>query len=336
MLSERRRYILSALVEEYVQSAHPVASKSLCDRYDLGCSSATVRNELSALEDTGHVFQPHVSAGRVPTDTGYRVFVEQDGVRDTELPEADVDAVHSHYGTYGDEIDDLMRETSALLSRLTSYVAVALAPAVVRATITRTDLVSLAPRRALVVVITDSGQVADLVLDLPEDVLPEELLAMERRVGQLLAGKRADEVSALAGEQPDAEGGLQRLVMEGVAQCLLEADRERLYHGGASALLRQPEFAASERAQPLLRLLEDGLAMLEALDSVIDEQDVVVRIGHENRSAALENMSVVAASFGSGAGEGMVGVIGPTRMDYPRAIAAVRCVSESLSDVVGG
>lgn len=334
-LNDRRRRVLSALVEEYVASAHPVASKSLCDRYDLGCSPATVRNELAALEETGHVLQPHVSAGRVPTDSGYRVFVDELDEGGT-LDDDEVEAVHAEYGRVTAEVDDLMRETSSLLTKLTNYVAVVVAPTVVRARIRRVDLVSLTPTRALVVVITDDGRVADRAVELPSDALPEELGDLERQANALLEGKRADEVGTLRielGRRPEDER-LRTLLLEGVEECLLEADRERLYHGGTTALLGQPEFADAERFAPLLRLLEDGLAMLESLGDVIAATDVVVRIGHENRARELGEMSVVAANYGVGTADGLVGVIGPTRMDYVRAMAAVRCVSENLSHML--
>ena len=164
MLSDRRRQVLAALVEEYVSSAHPVGSKALVERYGLHCSPATVRTELAILEETGHVFQPHTSSGRVPTDNGYRAFV--DGLLSEQgAPGAQDD--RSRGGTLaGAEMDDLMRETSALLTRLTNCMAVVLAPTLARGAIRRIDLLWMAPSRALLVLITQSGQVVNRHIEL--------------------------------------------------------------------------------------------------------------------------------------------------------------------------
>ncbi|MBA4370860.1 MAG: heat-inducible transcription repressor HrcA [Coriobacteriaceae bacterium] len=338
MLNDRRRLVLAALVEEYIRSAQPVASQRLVQRYELGCSPATVRNELSILEETGYVFQPHVSAGRVPTDTGYRQFV--DGVtatREGGLTPAEIEAVHDKYVSHAAEIDELMHETAAMLSRLTSYVAVVLTPAASRARIRRVDLVSLTSRRALVVVITDSGQVFDRALDLDQETSPEDLALVERALNEAMDGKVAEDARP-GGSLADAarvSSALVSRVVDEVLDCLMEADRARARHGGTAALLEQPEFAGAENVRPLLELLEDGVALLETLTDVIRERDVVVRIGHENQRGELEHASFVAATYGDADNEGIVGVIGPTRMDYARAISAVRTVSSGLSDVLG-
>ena len=197
MLNERRRRVLGALVEEYIASATPVGSKTLVDRYELGCSPATVRNELSILEETGYVVQPHVSAGRMPTDTGYRSFVDdliEKG--DTALGEGDVSSRLQHLG----EVDELMRETSSALTELTKCLAVVIAPSVSLARVKRVDLLSMAPRRALFVLITESGQVVNRSVELTEDTSPERLAEVERALNAAFDGKRASEIRKLLAE----------------------------------------------------------------------------------------------------------------------------------------
>jgi heat-inducible transcriptional repressor len=179
MLNERRRRVLSALVEEYIASATPVGSKTLVERYELGCSPATVRNELSILEETGFVLQPHISAGRMPTDTGYRSFV--DALIESGAPgraSESMAAVHSHAA----EVDDLMRETSVALTHLTSCLAVVLAPSVSLSCVRRIDLLSMSPRRALFVLITSSGQVVNRSIELATEATPERLAEIERAI----------------------------------------------------------------------------------------------------------------------------------------------------------
>ncbi len=205
MLNERRRRVLKALVNQYIESAQPVASKALVERYDLGCSPATVRNELAILEETGFVFQPHVSAGRVPTDSGYRNFV--DDILADEPGESDDASVRADLLSHASEVDELLRETSALLTHLTDYAAVVIAPTVSLARIKRVDLLSMAPRRALFVLITESGQVVNRSMELTEDAAPERLAEIERALNASLVGKRAAEVrplrSALESERPE-------------------------------------------------------------------------------------------------------------------------------------
>ena len=342
MLNDRRRRVLKALVEEYISSATPVGSKTLVARYELGCSPATVRNELSILEETGYVTQPHVSAGRIPTDTGYRNFVDELLEREAGDVDRDIAATHLHFAA---EVDDLMRETSAALTRLTSCLAVTVAPSVTTARVKRIDLLSMASRRALVVLITESGQVVNRSIELADNTPPERLSEIERALDAALVGKRASEIRPVrealeaaeaprAGDESATDGVVTRVVDE-ILDALDEADRDRLYHVGVPALLAQPEFHDAERARPLIEFLEDGIAMLEALSDVLGHRGLVVRIGHENRRAELGNVSLVATNYGTGSADGVVGVIGPTRMDYNRAITAVRSMADGLEDVLG-
>ncbi len=361
MLNERRRRVLQALVEEYVSSAVPVGSKTLVDRYELGCSPATVRNELSILEETGYVVQPHISAGRVPTDSGYRSFVD-------DLIERHADLLECSSATeslgHAAEIDDLMRETSVSLTRLTNCLAVSIAPSVTVARVKRLDLLSLAPRRALFVLITESGQVVNRSIELADEVAPEVLARIERSLNAAVVGKRACEIRPLrdalgseamarsvpahAPQVPSSVGEatagavdaddtmLVARVLDEILDALDEADRDRLYHVGVPALLAQPEFHDAERARPLIQFLEDGIALLEALSEALATRELTVRIGHENRRVELGNVSIVATSYASDSGEGVVGVVGPTRMDYGRAMGAVRAVARELSQAMGG
>jgi len=334
MLNERRRRVLQALVEEYIVSAIPVGSKTLVDRYELGCSPATVRNELSILEETGYVLQPHVSAGRMPTDTGYRSFVDE-LLEKGGTPLAGDDLSASRVSQVG-EVDELMRETSVALTQLTSCLAVVLAPSVSLSRVRRIDLLSLSPRRAVFVLITSSGQVVNRSIELATSTTPERLAEIERAMNAALDGKRASEIRPLrdAIDQGHAADGLVGRIADEILDALAEADRDRLYHVGVPALLAQPEFHDAERARPLIEFLEDGISVLEALSDALGTREITVRIGSENRRAELGNVSIVATNYGTGSADGVIGVIGPTRMNYPRAMAAVRAVADGLSEAL--
>ncbi|MDO9557158.1 MAG: heat-inducible transcriptional repressor HrcA [Coriobacteriia bacterium] len=336
-LNPRRRTVLTALVEEYIRSVQPVGSKVLVDRYSLGCSPATVRSELVALEETGYVYQPHVSAGRIPTDSGYRAFVD-DVAEGSALSAEEVGAVHSRYDRLERELSEVMRETSAVLSALTSYVAIVAAPTLRRARICRISVVPLAAQRALVVVVTDSGQVANRSVDFDYDTDARALADVEAYLNGILDSLVGDDALRLrdgVAEQSDVHARAIVRILDEVIDCMVEADQARVLTGGVSALLAQPEFSDPGVVRPLLGLLEDGLLMLRVLADVMSTQEVLVRIGHENGVGALERVSFVAGRYGDGDTGGIVGVIGPTRMDYPRAVASVRTVADTLSEILG-
>lgn len=336
MLSERRRLVLQALIEEHIGDGQPVGSKSLVDNHDLGCSSATVRNELVALEETGYLYQPHISSGRVPTDLGYREFVDEILREADTVPGLGAEESAKRYAELAGEIDDLIRETSTILSRLTHYVALVVAPTLSLARVRKVDLVQLGGRRALVVVITEDGQVVNRGMDLDDEVTESRIAEVERALVSL-AGKKASDVRQLREtlELQRDSNGLAARVMDELLDCLDEADRDRLHHVGVPELLALPEFSSADNVRPLMTVLEDGLSMLDTLSDVMRARsDLTVRIGHENHLRELGGMSLVATRYGSGSVDGVVGVIGPTRMDYPRTIAAVRSAAEGLTDAL--
>lgn len=338
MLSERRRTVLSAVVDEYVANVQPVGSRVLVERYPLGCSPATVRSELAALEETGHLFQPHVSAGRIPTDAGYRAYVDDVVTAGTPgLRVSEAERVRRYYEVAEHELGEILRETSSLLSRLTTYVAVVAAPRVRRARIRRVNLVPLTERRALVVVVTDTGQVADRMIEFAADVDAGTLGNVEAYLSRTLDGAVGDDAESTRRDTEGVEGREATIALQAldvVLECLAEADDDRVLTGGVSALLAHPEFSDPAAVRPLVGLLEDGLSMLRVLSELMRSRDVEVRIGGENLSAALGHASFVAARYGDGDAGGVIGVIGPTRMDYRRAIAAVRTVADTVSDVL--
>jgi len=211
-----------------------------------------------------------------------------------------------------------------------------LAPSVSLTRVKRIDLLSMASRRALFVLITESGQVVNRSIELADDTAPERLAEVERALNAAFDGKRAADIRPLraALEAAHVADELVPRVVDEILDALDEADRDRLYHVGVPALLAQPEFHDAERARPLIEFLEDGISVLEALSEALGTRELTVRIGHENRREELGNVSIIATNYGVGSGDGVVGVIGPTRMDYSRAMAAVRTVADGLSEAL--
>ena len=331
MLSDRRQRVLAALIEEYVAYALPVGSRTLTERYRLGVSSATVRNELSVLEDEGYIAQPHTSAGRIPTDTGYRAFVDE--LLEGELADESADEqLVEQIRNSAQELDDLVEETSAALTRLTDCLSVVLPPSVMSLHIRQITLVSLSPRRTLLVVVTEDGQVLNRTVEFSEDVDTQDLARVQTLFNEVFAGKSLVEIkdSLRPETAQELSDPLAQALLGEFFACVKEGDADRAHSLGVSALLSKPEFASPQRFLPMLQMLEDETVLLHVLTDVDYQGGTVVKIGSENRSQALSGVSVVAAQYGAGPAAGIVAVIGPTRMDYSNVIKAVRAARSML------
>ena len=337
MLSDRRQRVLSALIEEYVARALPVGSRTLTERYQLGVSPATVRNELSVLEDGGYITQPHTSAGRIPTDFGYRAFVDNLLASDLAGDDERYRPVVDQLRRSASELDALLEQTSSALTRLTDCLSIVLAPSVLNLHIKQLSLISLSPYRALVVLVTEDGQVFNRQMDFAEEVSPDELARVQRFLAEVMGGKSLQEIEDGLGEgMAEAfRDPLVRMALDEVLSCLQEGDASRTHRLGVSSLLTKPEFSQSQALLPVMQVLEDDTVLLQILDDAARQGSGApsVRIGRENDAAALADVSVVASRYGRGASAGVVAVVGPTRMDYSKVIQAVRIASAALEDV---
>ena len=336
MLSDRRQKVLAALIEEYVARALPVGSRTLTERYQLGVSPATVRNELSVLEDGGYIAQPHTSAGRIPTDQGYRAFVDdllsqEGGEQEDERCQEAADRLRQSTS----ELDDLVEQTSEALTRLTDCLSIVLAPSVLDLHIKQLSLISLTPTNALVVVVTEDGQVFNRQMEFAEEVPSDELARVQHLLGDVFSGNSLHEIESGLG-QGMAEAfrdPLVRMALDEVLSCLQEGDASRTHRLGVSSLLTKPEFSQSQALLPVMQVLEDDTVLLHILDDLTStDEDLSVQIGKENKTEGLSGVSVVASRYGRGEAEGVVAVIGPTRMDYSKVIQAVRAASAALGE----
>ncbi len=334
MLSDRRQRVLCALIEEYVARAMPVGSRTLAERYHLGVSSATVRNDLSALEGAGFITQPHTSAGRIPTDAGYRAFVDElisSGIADEEDPHSEI---VNELRSSARELDALMEQTSAALMRLTDCLSIVVAPSVFSAHVRQFSLISLSNYSALIVIVAEDGQVLNRQISFAEEVLPDELASVQNLLNRVFAGKSPREFRAACDVQAleALRDPLAQYVLDEVLACLQESDIGRVRRLGISSLMKKPEFSSSSSLLPLMKALEDESVLDDVFDARDEGVDVVVRIGEENSSEDLSGVSVIASAYGRGDGEGIVAVVGPTRMDYSRVIRAVRAAQHVLRD----
>lgn len=335
MLSERRRRVLAALIQEYVAAAAPIGSNALKNRHGLDVSSATIRNELSYLESEGYLMQPHTSAGRVPTDHGYRAFV--DDLLDNELADegsADPEALRALLDS-ARELDELYERTSAALARMTDCLSVVLPPSALSLHIMQISFVRLAEARLSVVVVTESGQVLNRVAEVDRSTPDEAISKAQELLNRLFARKTFAQMRD-SFDRRALEAFSDPLVVflaDEVFACLRENDNGRLHRLGLPSLLSMPEFRDASSAVPVMRVVEDDTALTEVLEAAEnDGGGTMVRIGGENRADGMRDVSLVAASYAHGDGEGVVAVIGPTRMDYRHVINAVRAARTLLQD----
>ena len=338
MLNDRRRHILAALVAEYIASAHPVSSRTLVERYGLACSSATVRNDLAALEDEGLVFQPHTSAGRIPTDGGYRTYVDTEvAPRAAGTPSAESNAVRRRLAETDGDAAGVVREAATLLSALTGYASFVLAPPARRSRIRRLTVVPMSSAEVLLVLVTDLGQVLKRHVESAAPVDPAVLADAEALLSEAISEALPEEAEHVRREllrDPTPVRGLAAEVLGAAIRTLVESEEYHVAHGGLASLLRQPEFADPRQAGPLVDLLEDARGTAAALAGLAGPGETVVRIGRENTADGFQSMSVVATAYGPEAEAGIACVIGPTRMEYVRAVAVTACVADSLEEAL--
>jgi heat-inducible transcriptional repressor len=333
---ERRFAVLRAIVADYVATHEPVGSKMIVERHNLGVSSATVRNDMAVLEEDGLIAQPHTSAGRVPTDKGYRLFVDR-LTQIKPLSAAERRAVQAFLEGAID-LDDVLRRSVRLLAQLTRQVAVVQYPTLTRSRVRHCEVLSLTPARLMLVLITDSGRVDQRVVDLGEVLTEDDVATIRSLINGALAGRPLSAASAAVAELPEAAAEL-RDVMTTVATVLIETlvehPEERLVLGGTANLTRNAsDFPGSLRQ--VLEALEEQVVVLKLLAAAQDPGTVTVRIGEENEAEDLRNASVLSIGYGPGTVLGGMGVVGPTRMDYPGSIAAVQAVARYVGEILAG
>ncbi|ACY22368.1 heat-inducible transcription repressor HrcA [Gordonia bronchialis DSM 43247] len=336
---DRRFAILRAIVTDYVDTQEPIGSKALVERHQLGVSSATVRNDMAVLEAEGYITQPHTSSGRVPTDEGYRVFVDR--ISEIKpLSAAERRAILSVLDS-GVDLDDVLRRSVKLLAQLTRQVAVIQYPALSTATVRHLEVVTLSASRLLLVVITDNGRVEQRMVALSQDLDEEDFTRLRDMFSNALHGKRLEEASAavteLANEAPDDIRTAVVNVATVLVETLVERGDDRLVLGGTSNLARSAaDFApVLGGMDTVLDALEEQVVVLKLLAATQRMGAVTVQIGEETQTENLRGTSVVSTGYGaSGTVFGGVGVLGPTRMDYPGTIASVAAVAKYVGEVL--
>ena len=333
-LDDRKAAVLNAVVAEYIDSAQPVGSGHISGRPGLEVSSATVRSDMAALERDGYLTQPHTSAGRIPTDKGYRFFVDHLG-REGVLGAGQRQQVRQFFRRVHGEVDDLLGRTSGLLAELTDYAAVVVGPGHDRSTVRSVQVVELGTRLGLLVVVLSDGSVEKATLELPEGTDDSMLVAVANRLTAGLRDHPLSDAGDLGGEPQgeQAQGELLGRAALTLATMAKPDDHEHVFVGGSSRMAAA--FDAMDTVRSVLSILEQQLVVVELLEQILD-RGLSVAIGTEHGFEPLASCALVVAPVAvEGEPAGTIGVLGPTRMHYPRALAAVQLVGERLSERLG-
>ena len=337
MQEERRLAVLRAIVEDYVVTREPVGRKALVARHGLGVSPATVRNDMAALEEEGLIAQPHTSAGRIPTDKGYRFFVDR-LTQIKPMSAAERRAI-STFLEGAHDLDDMVQRSVRLLAQLTQQVAIVQYPILARSSVRHVELIQLTGTRLLIVLILSTGRVEQRVIELPLELGEDSLAELRTRINRDAMGQpitlAAGALAALA-EQVAPQDRTQAAV---IAAALVEAmsnerNDERVVVGGTANLARFGD-SFDQSIKPMLEALEEHVVLLKLLGEATSSDSITVRIGHEGPYEELATTSVVATGYGPGEeAVGSLGIVGPTRMDYPGSMAAVRAVASYVSTIL--
>jgi heat-inducible transcriptional repressor len=322
-MASRQLEILKAIVDEYVATEEPVGSKTIASRAGLGISPATIRNEMAVLEDAGLITQPHTSAGRIPTNKGYRVFVDQlDQIK--PLSNAERKAIENFLDGASD-LDDVISRTVRLLAQVTKQVAVVQYPSLIKAKVRHIELVLLNPNRVMIVLITDTGRVEQRMVELPFDINESALSDLHNKLNVAIATQSlanvATKLDSLASTYRGSDQSNVIVIIATLIEMAIEHPEEKVVLAGTSNLARANQDLSSS-IHPILEALEEQVVLLRLLSGT--DSSVRVQIGDEQSEKSLRKTSLVSVGY---ANIGALGILGPTRMDYAASITAVNAVA---------
>ncbi len=335
-VDERKFAVLKAIIEDYVATQEPIGSKSLVERHRLKVSPATVRNEMAVLEEEGYIVQPHTSAGRIPTDKGYRTFVDRlNEVR--PLSTAESKAITQVLQGAVD-LDDVMQKTVKLLAQLTGQVSVVQYPILSNSVVKHIDLISVTDSRIMIVLVANSGRLEQATVELSKPISVVTLDTLRSKLKLTLTDKKFSDVASLTSNLSKivdlSEISSFEQIIDKLKFLAKESSDQKVMLGGAGNLARL-DSSFSKNLLPVLDEIEENVVVLKLLGEMASTDDIFVRIGHENKASNLHSASIVASGYSSGNSLSKLGIVGPTRMDYPGTMAAVGAVARYLGRILG-
>jgi len=335
-MNERKRKILHTIINEYVTSAEPVGSRHIAKNLDLGLSSATIRNEMADLEEMGYLEQPHTSAGRVPSDKGYRFYVNE-LMKGYEVSQRDIDILASAMEVKLNQFDKVIRQASMMLSQLTNYTAVLMTPETKQGAIKTIELIPVDNVSMLIILVTNEGITKNKRVYIPEGIKQEDVPKISALIKKSLQGLRLDEIDVKkVSEIKNALGSNYEMlfpVLDFISGVIDDIQKEtEIYLSGVTNIFNFPEYRDISRAKEFIEFLDDKQSVAKVMtDAESDDGKVNIRIGSENDLDIMQNLSLVTTNYRlGGKAAGKIGIIGPTRMNYSKVIANINQISNYL------
>ena len=337
-LDDRKRRILQAIIDDYIDTAEPIGSRTIARKHELGLSSATIRNEMADLEEMGFLAQPHTSSGRIPSEKGYRIYVDQ-LMQVKELCGEDIEVIKTAMETGINELSQLLKQASAVMSQFTRYTSIAISPKMKSSTIKAIQVVPIEKDKSLVVVVTSTGTVRNKLIKLTETIEPHVLIRISNSLNNKLSGLAIEQVNLQLIRQIEIELGISRQILfpilEGAADCINQIDDPEVYMEGAKNIFNYPEFSDLIKVRDFMSIMDEKDNLCKLLAESIEKAGITVRIGSENNISGMNGCSLITANYNLGNSFiGSIGIIGPTRMEYPRVISSINYVSQKISQEI--
>jgi heat-inducible transcriptional repressor len=341
LLDDRKLRILQAIIDDYISTAEPVGSRTIAKKHELGLSSATIRNEMADLEEMGFLEQPHTSAGRVPSDKGYRLYVDQ-LMKINELSQIEIDKITSEMNIRINELSQLIRNASAVMSKITSYTSLAVTPQLKKSVLKAVQVVPIETGKALVIVVTDTNTVRNNMVRIPEEITPDYLIQLANMLNDQLRGFTVEMLtSAIINDEisqldiiPEP---VLKPILDGIYDLVKTVDNPEIYLEGTTNIFNFPEFREIQKAKEFLNILDEKQKVSQILiDNLIDNfykgNDIIIQIGNENIIEGIKDCSLVTASYSLGDQiVGTFGIIGPTRMDYSKVVSSMNYIRNKIN-----
>ncbi len=339
-LDARKKLILKAIIDDYISSVEPVGSRTIAKKYDMGLSSATIRNEMADLEEMGYLTQPHASSGRIPSEKGYRLYVDKlINLDEPNIKPSDEDllAIKGYMEDRIQELNQIVKAASEVVSRITHYTTIGMAESVKKHAVKSLKIIPLDEKELLIVVVLDNDIIKNQIVKLETSLSPEEISRISVICSNMLTGNRAEDITLEKINEIAVLSAIDRNkilpILDGILECIKQCDLSEIYTEGTANLLEHPEFNDVSKAKSLIELFNNEAEMARLLNSCesAGAKGIVVKIGTENELSEVSNCSVITASYSyNGINLGTIGVIGPTRMDYNKVISALEYIRRKM------
>jgi len=337
-LDDRKRKILQAIIDDYINTAEPIGSRTIARKHELGLSSATIRNEMSDLEEMGYLAQPHTSAGRVPSDKGYRLYVDE-LMKARDITTEDADTIKRALEIRINEMSQLIRQASMIVSKITKYTSIAMSPQLTKSTLKAVQVVPIQTGRALIIVVTNANIIRNCFIRIPENVTADFLIILSNALNSRLSGLSIDQINSNVVLEMERDTGVTKdilmPILDAIADCINNIDYSDVYLEGTTNILNYPEFMDIIKAKEFLNVLDEKDFVYKLLNNPMENDGINVQIGNENVMKQIKDCSLVTATYSFGnIVLGTIGVIGPTRMDYAKVISSMNFLKRKLNEEI--